>query len=376
MRKILITGLVIMLAAYYLPAQVYIQTTLPSAGLVQKNQLWNLVLVNGTTGPVEGKLTLVLRNRQSGMELMTASTNRFTVPKGSLSVNVNNLNPIQYNYMGMNPNTALNGLLPVGAYTACYSFSKIDGERLEQLTEECTPFDVEPLSPPMLIYPSDSAELDAAPAQFTWMPPTPAGMMNRLRYDILITEILPNQKPAEAIQQNTPFYNTADINNNFITYPAALPAFEKEKWYSWQVVARDDKSYAAKTETWVFKIKKENAIPKKITGYPYLKMSSHGAEMGIAPNGILKITCFNRTSDTSVRVVIYDLSAPQPATEVASFTENTKPGENQLTLKLERKMNPVETHTYKAEITYSSGEKNTVLFQVKKLNDKEGINHQ
>jgi hypothetical protein len=370
MRKILITGFIIMFTALYLPAQVYIQTTIPAVGLLQKNQLWNLVLVNGTTGPVEGKLTLVLRNRQSGTELMTASTSRFTVPKGSLSVNANSLNPIQYNYLGMDPNTGLNGLLPVGAYTACYSFSKIDGERVEQLTEECAPFDVEPLSPPMLIYPSDSAELEAAPAQFTWTPPTPAGMMKRLRYDVLITEILPNQKPAEAIQQNTPFYNSADISNNFITYPAALPAFEKEKWYSWQVVARDDKNYAAKTETWVFKIKKENGIPKKTDVFPYLKMRSDAPETGIAPNGILKLSCFNRTADTAARVLIYDLSAPQSANEPAMFLVDMKPGENQLILKLERKMNVSETHTYKAEITYSSGEKNSVLFHVRKMNDK------
>src|SRR5258705_8985741 len=101
MRKNLTAIVALMILSTMIQAQVYIQTTLPTVGLVQKNQLWNLVLINGTTGSMEGKLELVLRDRQTGLELMTATTSRFSLPKGSLSVNVNNLNPIQYNYLGM-----------------------------------------------------------------------------------------------------------------------------------------------------------------------------------------------------------------------------------------------------------------------------------
>lgn len=373
MQKIVATAL-LLFTTQYISAQVYIQTTLPAAGLVQKNQLWNLVLVNGTNGPVEGRLTLILRNRQQNTELMTATTSRFTLPRGSLSVNINNLNPVQYNYLGMDPNTSLNGLLPAGSYTACYSFARINGERQEILSEECVPFDTEPLSPPMLIFPADSSALQSNPAQFSWTPPAPSGMLSRLHYEIFITEIRTGQKAEQAMQENLPFYHSANVPGNFITYPAALPAFDKEKWYSWQVVARDDKNYAGKTEVWVFKINKQNAMPDISQGTPYLKMKPDNPDQGIAANGILKLSFFNRSGDREAQVLIENLSEPDG--QKAYFPVNIKNGENQAEIKLNKKINISETATYKATIVYSSGEKNSVLFRVIKLKTNDGIINQ
>lgn len=372
-RKLMITAAIAVITITA-PAQVYIQSTIPQAGLVQKNQLWNLVLVNGTTGPMEARLTLVLRDRLQNTELLTATTSRFTLPRGSLSVNMNNLSPIQYNYLGMSPNTSLNGLLPAGSYTACYSIARLVGERLEQVAEECAPFYIEALSPPMLIYPADSSALQVNPAQFTWTPPTPAGMFSRLQYEIFITEIKPGQKAAEAMQQNIPFYNAAYVPNNFITYPAALPAFEKEKWYSWQIVARDERSYAGKSEVWVFKVNKEMAPEMIVKGAPFLKMKSEATDMGIAPGGMLKISFFNRTADTEAQVMIYDLSGND--SKPATFSIKIKPGENQAELNLEKKMNISEEHTYRTEIVYSSGEKQSVLFRIKFFSKEKQDNNQ
>lgn len=369
MRKFLTAITISMFVSGVIQAQVYIQTTLPTVGLVQKNQLWNLVLVNGTTASIEGKLDLVLRDRQTGMELMTATTSRFTLLKGSLSVNVNNLNPIQYNYLAMDGGSMLNGLLPAGAYIACYSFTKIAAEKPEQIAEECVPFDIEPLSPPMLIYPADSSELDAVPAQFTWTPPTPAGMISRLRYEILITEIKPGQKEDEALQDNMSFYNIADVINNFLTYPASLPSFEKEKWYGWQVVARDDKSYAGKSEVWVFKVKQASPVELMIKGTPYIRMKPDGAELGIAPNGILKLSYDNRYADSSVTVTIKDLSSESDGGKPPQFRVKIVPGENQIQYSLKKIMRLSDQSTYEASIVNSAGEKSVVQFRIKYFND-------
>lgn len=369
MRKFSMSVVAVMLASAVVQAQVYIQTTLPTVGLIQKNQLWNLVLVNSTTGSMQGKLDLVLRDRQSGIDLMTATTNPFTLPKGSLSVNVNTLNPVQYNYLAMEAGNTVNNLLPVGAYIACYSFTRITGEKQEQIGEECVPFDIEPLSPPMLIFPADSSELDAVPAQLSWTPPTPAGMISRLRYELLITEILPGQKPDEALQNNMSFYSSADIANNFMTYPASLPAFEKEKWYGWQVVARDDKSYAGKSEVWVFKVKNPGKIDLIIKGTPFMKMKPGGAEFGIAPNGILKLSYDNRSSDSVVTVTVTDLSAEGTGRKLPQFQVKVVPGENQVQYNLKKIMSLSEESTYEARIVNSVGDKSIVLFRVKYFND-------
>ncbi len=373
MRKILITGFITLLSALPVVAQVYIQTTLPTVGLVQKTQLWNLVLINGSPAPMEGKISLALRNRSNGSELLAATTSRFTLNKGSMPVNVNNLNPIQYNYIGMMADASFNGLLPVGAYTACYSFSRINGEKMELLTEECVAFDVEPLSPPMLLFPADSAELEVQPAQFTWTPPAPAAMMGRLQYDIQIAEILPGQKPAEAIQQNTGFYNRSGVAANLLTYPASLPAFETGKWYCWQVTARDEKNYAGKTETWVFRVHQPMPLVNIENGFPYLYMKSGSLDEGIAPNGLLRIAFYNRGAKRAAKLVVSSLTNPGQQTV---FVLEPRPGENQVELNLKRKMNINETDLYKAELELANGEKFSVQFRVKNFNGKEGINQQ
>src|SRR5690349_6744822 len=105
MRNLFITATLILSVAIG-NAQVYIQTSLPPAGLVQRNQLWNLVLINGSSASIDGRIEMVLRDRQSGNELLTATTARISLPKGSLSVNFNSLSPVQYNWIAMEPSNS------------------------------------------------------------------------------------------------------------------------------------------------------------------------------------------------------------------------------------------------------------------------------
>lgn len=367
MRRNLIVIIVLMTIVCTSEAQVYIQTTLPTVGLVQKNQLWNLLLINGATMPIEGKLELVLRDRQTGMELLTATTTRITLPKGSLSVNVNSLNPVQYNYLGMEPGNTLNGLLPAGAYVACYSFTKVTGEKTEQLTEECASFDIEPLSPPLLIFPADSSELETVPAQFTWTPPTPAGMVSHLQYEILITQVRPGQKADEAMQDNMSFYNSANVPVNYLTYPGTLPAFEKDKWYGWQVVARDNKSYAGKSEVWVFKVKQPEAVSSMVEMTPFVKLKTENTDQSIAPDGFLKIAYTNESGDSTATVELLDLSDQSADYKKdLSFTVPVKPGENFIQYNLKKILGrPDEGKIYQAVIRNSRGEKWMMRFVIR-----------
>ncbi|MBI3137595.1 MAG: hypothetical protein HYZ15_03315 [Sphingobacteriales bacterium] len=363
MRKLLMAVFFIF-ASLVGVAQVYIQPTVPTVGLVQKSQLWNLVLVNGTTASIEGRLELILFDRQSGLEMFSASTNRFTLSKGSMTVNVTNLNPVQYNYQAMDGSGLLNNLLPAGAYRACYSFSIADGSKGDPLAQECVIFDVEPLSPPMLIFPMDSALLETMPGQFSWTPPTPVGMFNRLSYEVFIAEIQPGQKADEALQNNLPFYSSAGVNSNFLSYSAALPAFEKGKWYGWQVVARDDKNYASRSGTWVFTVKEPGRVEQLIKGTPFMKMKPGDAESGIAPNGILKLSYYNRSTDSTAWVTIRDLSAEYGGQKLSGFQVKLLPGENQIEYKLKKVMELSTEPTYEASIVNSRGEKSVVLFRV------------
>jgi hypothetical protein len=346
-------------------AQVQIQPILPSAGLIQKNQLWNLLLVNGSGASLEGRLELVLLDRTTSQELMTASTGSFTLNKGSNAVNTNQLNPILYNYMGIEPDRNINNLLPIGMYTVCYNFVRNpDSDKREILAEECTPFDVEPLSPPLLIFPADSTVFETAPTQFSWTPPTPLALLPKLRYRVLITEIQTSQQPAEAVQDNIPFYSAEQAPNNFIHYTGAQPAFSIDKWYAWQVMASDGDKYAGKSEVWVFKVSKPTPVQDIINATAYLQLQKNSAGKAIAPNGILRFSYFNQLADTTASVTITDMTAGHKRT-AASFLIKMGRGQNNMQQEISRYMKPEEGHVYMLSLENSAGEKWLILFEVK-----------
>jgi hypothetical protein len=268
MKKYFFTILLLALANASVYAQVTIQPNVPAAGIIQKNQLWNVLIVNSSNNAFFGcRLNLLLRDRATGQEIFTATTAEFIIDAGVKQLNINTLNPIQYNYLSGVANNNLQGLIATGSYTACYSLTS----KLLNIAEECIPFDTEPLSPPMLIFPADSSVLDIAPTQLSWTAPTPADMFDRLQYEILITEVQDGQKANEAIQQNLPFYNDGNLFNNVLNYPTSAQAFEKNKWYAWQIIARDDKTYAGKSEVWVFKIQSENKIDNNNESFAEVK---------------------------------------------------------------------------------------------------------
>lgn len=253
MKKIICTAILITLFKGVVIAQITLQPTIAAAGLIQKDQLWNILAVNSSNTSYDCRLKLILLDRLSGQEIFTATSAQFTLTSGAKQININTVNPVQYNYLTGNQNNNFQGLIPAGSYSACYVLT-LASTKDANLAEECISFDAEPLSPPLLIFPHDSSRLEASPAQFSWTPPTPVTMFDRLQYEILITEIHQGQKAAEAIQENIPFYNAGNLPANALSYPGTANSFEKDKWYAWQVIARDNRQYAGKSNVWVFSI--------------------------------------------------------------------------------------------------------------------------
>ncbi|NOT50234.1 MAG: hypothetical protein HOP10_03045 [Chitinophagaceae bacterium] len=366
MRKLVISFCAITCFVTSVSAQVQIQTTLPTVGLVQKNQLWNLALINNTGNALVGRLELILYNRQTSQELMTASTAEFSLAKGPGVINVNKVSPVNYNYIGIEPDKNINTLLPVGPYSVCYTFVKNpNSDKREILAEECAAFDVEPLSPPMLSFPADSSVLLTAPTQFSWTPPTPVVLLNKLHYEILITEIQPSQKAAEALEENMPFFSNDQAWNNFITYPAAQPSFEKDKWYAWQVIARDDNSYAGKSEVWIFKISDQKPAEAAINAASYVQLAKNGAEKTVAANGILRFYYFNQLSDAAVSITVSDVTEKR-TTEATTFSLPLARGQNYLQKDISKLVKVQEGHLYMLTLENSAGEKWHIMFEIKK----------
>lgn len=365
MRNIIFGFWVLCLLPAMMQAQVHIQTTIPSVGLVQKNQLWNLVMVNGTGSVLQGRLELILYDRTTAQELITATTGMFTLPNGSAMLNVSMLNPVQYNYLGMEPDRNLNALLPSGSYTACYSYIRNPGNKRELLAEECVSFDTEPVSPPMLTFPADSALLDVQPAQFSWTPPAPVGMISNLRYEIVLAEVLPGQKAAEAVAENLPHYSSLLPPANFMNYPSSNPSLEKDKWYAWQVVARDNSNYAGKSEVWVFKIANKAPEKPELSGRPYIQLKKNGAEKTITEKGTLRFYYFNQLQEKEVRVVVADVSESRDGESYNSILPLV-PGDNYIQRDISKFIRLQPDHVYRLSLINAAGESWSVLFSLVK----------
>ena len=278
-------------------AQIGIQPVLPLAGIIQKANLWNLAIVNTSAGQMACRLELTLTDRASGMEVLTATTGQFLIGTGSKQVNAALLMPIQYNYISSALSARTDELIPVGNYTACYHLTA----NKNVVAEECISFDVEPLSPPMLVNPADSSQLDTKPSQFTWITPAPMNLFSRLQYEVNIVEILPGQKPEEAIQQNLPFYTEPNVPVNNLTYRGMATDFENEKWYAWQVVAKDDNNYAGKSEVFVFKINETPVLQNPDNSlYLLLEDNSNGSYQ--IPEKKLHIKYFSRSNDYETEI--------------------------------------------------------------------------
>lgn len=252
-----------MLLAVFSFGQYSIQPSIPTGGMVLRNQLWNIIVVNGTNAEPQAKVELSLRNRQTNVEEITATTASFKLDKGAKSLNAQALAPIAYNNISTASTRINNGeLIPVGNYNACFRLIVYNNPEGDIVSEECTPFDVEALSPPMLLFPNDSSVTRTPPTNFSWIPPTPNILFTQLQYDFVVAEIFTNQKPEEAIQQNAPFYLEQNIQSNQLPYVGFQNAFVKDKWYAWQIIAKDGNSYNTKSEVWVFKVSDTGVVTK------------------------------------------------------------------------------------------------------------------
>jgi hypothetical protein len=237
-------------------AQVSLAVQVPPTGVLQKSQLWNLVLVSTADQPVTAYVKLTLLSTKDNTPLMTAITKDFLLTKGAKQLSNNEVSPVQYNYFSaaFNADRNPNGLLPVGNYLACYTVLKSDGELSIEMAEECIPVEVEPLSPPLLNTPFDRDTVANGYPQFTWLPPTPLGLFNDLSYDMLITEVMANQSATESIQQNIPVYSAGNLRTLVNLYPASNKALDTAKWYAWRVIAKNNNQLVAQSEVWVFRV--------------------------------------------------------------------------------------------------------------------------
>lgn len=326
----------IMLAGFsFCSAQILLTPQVPSMGLFQKKQLWNIVVINNSGAVREAQIQMNMTDAVTGRVYMQGLTRTIILSKGATLLKEQDLMPIQYSLTrDISSATGIGGdLIAVGNYTVCYAIAEHHGKGFElPSAEECIPVIVEPMSPPQLISPADTSVLDTRYPHFNWIPPAPLSMFNNLNYEIVIVEIKNGQSPYEAVERNAPYFIERYLNTPYLLYPASYKALEPGRNYAWQVIAKNGNSYAQKTDVWSFSIKKDSIAPS-ISNGTYVKLRK-GFDANTYPtDGELYFEYNNESGDTLVSVSIYLLNDIQRQT-IETKKVKLKQGQNFIHLKL------------------------------------------
>lgn len=361
-----------MLIAAFIASQVKAQLVanlqLPPVALTLKSQLWNMTLVNSTGQNLRLKVDVTLTDITNNITVMTASSAEFNLAAGTRQMQLTDFMPVVYNVVSASYNidNNPNGFLPIGHFNVCYQFLKIINDYTETLTEECETAEIEPLSPPVLIFPEDEAVIEFPRPVFNWIPPAPANLFSNLSYDMRLVEVTGIQVPADAIQQNIALFAQQNINAQSIVYPAGLPALDTGKLYAWQVTANNNNSFVAKSDIWVFRVGSFGSSGHEyVSGEAFAKLKMEGISNYFLCKGMLKFHYDNHPNDDSVSIAIYDLNEPQTAV-YADNNYQVQPGQNFKQVDISTLQGFTDGHFYLIELINSRKEKWTGKFLYKR----------
>lgn len=354
-------------------AQISMTLQVPPAGVLVKNQLWNMLLVNSGTAPVTVYCSLVLLDEKTNQPVLTAITAPVLVSRGARQLQAKDLGPIRYTYNGpsFHADEDPNGLLPVGSYQACYTvvpMMKSSGH-----VENCIQVNVDPLSPPLLNTPADESRSYTPYPQFTWLPPAPQGIFNDLSYDLIVVEVLPGQGKADAIQQNIPVYSAGFVKNLYMNYPSSYKAMDTGRLYAWRIIALNNSLPAAMSDIWTFRVVTPDKPALKKDDDIFIDLK-RGLDPSVASAGqILKLSYENTPADTTIHYTITSLEeAGNPIVQQGQLS--LRNGRNLLQVPLEKGNSYQQQKVYLFRMVNSRNEPWTMKFTSSSASAKKNSN--
>lgn len=291
--------------------QLIVNPQLPSSGVIQKNQLWNILVTNTTLNNINALITMMITNNQTGEQMLGASTSPVIFPPGNSMLNSTVLMPILYNVFNSSYNfdPYQNGFLPPGNFLICYTFNS---PKLLQNTiaQECNTIDIEPLSPPQLVLPENQVAIDSGGIPlFNWLPPAPFSMFTNLQYDLNLVQLDPGQTATDAIQTNIPVLHQQNISGTSLMYPTSAPLLQPGMQYAWQVVATNNETPVSRSEVWLFTLKGFGMNSSNLTELPFTRLKKDDESGYSVCSGKLKFAYVNETADTAWNAMLYDISS-------------------------------------------------------------------
>lgn len=352
--------------------QVSIAPQVPPSGVMQKNQLWNIILVSSNPSAIIVSVKLTLLTVADNNPVMTATTKALTLSQGAKQFSSNDLVPIQYNYLSpiFNADRNPNGFLPVGNFQACYSVTQIkQGEApstfglggANTLAEECIPVEIIPLSPPILNTPFNNDTITTNYPSFNWLPPAPSSLFNSLSYDLSLVKVQKGQAILDALQQNVPVYIVSGIKEPSNIYPSSYEPLDTAVQYAWRIIAKNNKQYVAQSDAFTFSISSVTpfSLKPKDNNYLLLTREQGGYSTGFVADGVLGIKFYSYEREYQTTVSIKTIRGK----EIKRYREIVKYGDNFFVYKLNDTFSNKET--YFIELTDKEEKQYSATFKVK-----------
>ena len=339
-----------------LTAQVNINVQLPPGGMIQKENLWNLVVVNSKEGILNVSVGMTLQDVHSGQIIMSASSGNVILGKGIKVLTNADVQPVIYNY---NLVDLSRSFLPMGEYIVCYQVYTIQGEAREPMNNECVRMNIDPLSPPLLSAPADKSNVQTPYPLFTWMPPTPADLFSDLNYDLIVSEVLEGQSATEAIDYNTPVFTRNNLKQTSENYAAGFTKLDTGKTYAWQVIAKNGINYSVKTSVWTFAVEKEKNPTASTIYENYLLVDNTLKGVYVITSKKLHIKFVSFDKEHTAPIVILNENENQ----LVSINKKIVPGDNYFDIDLDNQFH--KAGIYQVIITEAGGKGNAISFTIK-----------
>jgi hypothetical protein len=369
-----IITLILLLICLQGNTQIIVTPQLQKTGVVQKQQMWDMLLTNTGTTSILGHIQVVLGDNVTGQPILSGTGKIFSIAPGNLIINSAMMDPVQYTQL--NPNYVFepgpNGMLPVGNFSVCISFFRHASEEITQIAEECDFIEVEPLSPPQLVLPWNASEELTQTPMFNWLPPSPVSFFANLNYDLDLVEQLPGQSAADAIQQNMPLLHQVNIIPTSLLYPAGAPQLEYDKQYAWRITAKSSGVVVSRSEVWNFTPKKEKTVAVvRTNNLPYIKLVRSDQPGYALQVDYLKFEYLNEANDSTWNIQVYDLSTPMmDSISMRWDTIPVKYGQNLVNIDLSDKQVFISRHTYLLKLSNHWGEEWRMKFEFRRHEDE------
>jgi len=341
-----------------LSAQVNITATLPSGALYLRSQLWNLTISNNNNVPIDVSMQMEMKDIQTHQTVLSATSGIFSLLPGVKITQSEMLEPLQYFSSAGGADRSGNGFLSVGQYQVCYQLYRVLHTEKTLLADDCEQLEVEPMSQPVLTSPENDSVISLNNPTFTWTAPTPIMMFVDLNYDLIIAEVNNGQSPGEAIRKNIPFAQASNIQQPFFNLSIQGPQLEKDKVYAWQIVAKDQQRFAARSEVWTFKT--GTKADKIETGnFTYLLMEGNVAGVGTSEKDVLHIKYVSNMAVHIVPIIFRD----ETGHTVYKTKREIKQGDNLLDIPLNSRFTAGKKYT----VSIAENERSSsLIFTIKK----------